>query len=73
MRPAVINRAPTQPQRVLALLRQGPQDTLALREHFVMSTSYVIHRLRLEGHVIHTSHMKNRVALYKLVREAGAA
>lgn len=60
----------TQGERVLARLREGPQDTLALRAEYIMAVGYVIFRLRAEGHVIHTTLLPNKVARYTLVREA---
>lgn len=65
-----MSAVPTQPERVLALLRTGPQSTLDLRAHYVMAVGYVIFTLRAEGHAIRTTALPNRVALYTLIGEA---
>ena len=63
-------RAPTQRERVLALLRERPQSTVDLHANYILAVSNVIFRLRVEGHRIDTVTLPNGVALYALVREA---
>jgi Helix-turn-helix domain len=56
----------SQCQRVLDLLRQGPQTTVDLHAAYVLAVSCVIHRLRAAGHVIDTTVLPSGMALYTL-------
>ena len=66
---AAKTRAPTQRERVLALLHERPQSTVDLHANYILAVSSVIFRLRLEGHVIVNTPLPNGVALYTLTRE----
>ena len=67
---AVKARPPTQPERVLAMLRSGPQSTLDIRANYIMAAGYVIFKLRTEGHRIDRTRLPNGVALYTLIAKA---
>jgi len=70
MKAAVNARPATQPERVLAMLRNGPQSTLDIHADYIMAVSYVIFKLRAQGHHINSKRMPNGVAMYTLVSEA---
>lgn len=68
-----------QHDKLLALLRQGPQTTYALRKNGIAQTSTRIFELREEGHLINTERVQAfdsdgflhvGVARYTLLKEA---
>ncbi len=65
-----MNARPSQCQRVLGLLRDGPKSTVDLHGAYVLAVSCVIHRLRAAGHVIDTATLPSGMAVYTLVKAA---
>ena len=61
---------PTQCQRVLDLLREGPRTTVELHAAYVLAVSCVIHRLRAAGNIIDTATLPSGMAVYSLVKAA---